>query len=448
MNIRSYLVALLFSVPFYATAATPQLPPAIPLPPPATEFKTYGSGLPLAEFLRVTIGDVLRKPYVLTPAVASEATLISADLSRVKPAGLLPVLRDVLDASGFVLREAQGVYIVDKKSPPEKRAEIEEALDMFVYAPKYRSVSALSSYFSMFPKLQFAFGAGISRQTLTPAMPSSSSSPQFTGTSQPAQSPGLGSDFSSGATAFSQSNGDPSLLVVKGATAHLDAFRSFIAQVDTAVPEVIVKAYVLEIRESNSKQSGVSLAMSILNDRLKVNLGSAPASGDSIKFSTASASVSAVVGTLAGDSRVRLVSSPVLRAADGSSASASIGTDTPTLGSVTTSNGAATQSITYQSAGVLLTIAPRVYEQSIRLKVSQEVSSFVQTDTGLSTTPTKLRRSFVSDVVAVSGDMVLLGGLSDTKSSTAHNRSLFFFGTDSNESSSSEIVVLLAIERA
>lgn len=428
----------------------PQVPGLPPLPPAITDFKTQGAGLPLPELLRITLGGVLRKPYVLAPAVANETVLVSHDLSRIKPADVLPVLQELLQMNGYVIKEVRGVFIVDKAAAQAQRESDNGSRELFVYQPRYRAVSSLSSYFNLFPKIQFSFSAGLQRQALSPALqqsaPTSGAMPVSGGS--PAPQVQMGADFSSGATTFSQPAGDVSVLVARGDPVDLKQLRAFLPQIDTPVPQVIARAYVLEIRDTRRTDSGVSLAASILNDKLKLQLGSAPAAGDSIKFSSAGASVSAVIGALSGDSRVRLMSAPVLRAADGTSASAAVGTDTPTLGAVSSQNGVQTQSVAYQSAGVLLTVAPRIFEDSIRLRVSQEVSSFVQTDTGLSATPTKLRRSFVSDVVTSAGDIILLGGLSDTKTARGSNKSLWFFGTDTAEDSSSEIVVLLAIEKA
>lgn len=447
---RIFLSLLLtVTASFAAELPPPQVPGLPPLPLAITDFKTQGAGLPLPELLRITLGGVLRKPYVLAPAVANETVLVSHDLSRIKPADVLPVLQELLQMNGYVIKEVRGVFIVDKAAAQAQRESDNGSRELFVYQPRYRAVSSLSSYFNLFPKIQFSFSAGLQRQALSPALQQSGpSSGAVSAGGAPAPQVQLGADFSSGATTFSQPAGDVSVLVARGDPADIKQLRAFLPQIDTPVPQIIARAYVLEIRDTRRTDSGVSLAASILNDKLKLQLGSTPAAGDSIKFTSAGASVSAVIGALSGDSRVRLMSAPVLRAADGTSASAAVGTDTPTLGAVSTQNGVQTQSVSYQSAGVLLTVAPRIFEDSIRLRVSQEVSSFVQTDTGLSATPTKLRRSFVSDVVTSVGDIILLGGLSDTKTARGSNKSLWFFGTDTAEDTSAEIVVLLAIEKA
>ena len=117
------------------------------------------------------------------------------------------------------------------------------------------------------------------------------------------------------------------------------------------------------------------------------------------------------------------------------------------MGSIVTYSGTSQQSVTYQSAGVLLNISPRILQESIRLLIWQELSSFVKTDTGLATTPTKLRRAFRSDVVARHGEVILLGGLSEFNQSQIKQGGFLGLGSTSKLDSQSEIVVLLQVQR-
>lgn len=422
------LLALLSSNAF---AQALPLPPQ--LPPLASEFKTYGQGIPLSEFLKINISHVLKKPYVLTPAAAAESSLISADLSTVKPSNLLTVIKEILLTSGYSIKEVSGVIIVDKATSTKQDLS---KLETWVYSPRFKTVSDLTPYLSAFPDIKLTHAPGVRTPALsrTTLAPSSSDSP-------PQQS----SNYDAGATNFTSST-DTTLLVAQGEKPRLELFKEFVKQVDIQVKEVTLKAYILEVRNSKKSDSGVSLAASILSDKLKLNLGTATTGNLQFNAISSGINLSVIVNSLASDSRVKLLSSPVLRASDGATASASIGTDTPTLGSIVTSQAGTQQAVNYQSSGVLLNISPRIFEDVIKLKISQEVSSFVNTDTGLTATPTKLRRSFVSDVYLKSGDVILLGGLSETKTANASSKSFWFFGSDSFEESDSEIVVLLSAE--
>lgn len=421
-----------------AEAATPALPPLqLPPPPPAaTDLQTFGTGIPLAEFLRITLGEMGRRSYILAPEAAQSLVPISADLTKVRLKDPIPLVREVLDGMGLTIRDVSGVLLIERKRQADKpKADT----DTIIYRPRNRTVGSLSSYFSLYPDLVFSYSAGISVRSLSPSSGS--------GVSAPAGQPGqpVQQTMDSGATTFSAQDKDPSFLVVKGEPAQLAKFQVFLAQVDVPVPEVLLKAYVFEVRDTTSKDSAVQLIASILGGRLGLSLGVASTAGDSLRLSLPNISVA--INALTGDSRVRLVSSPTLRAADGTTASASIGTDTPTLGSIVSQNGSTQQSVTYQSAGVLLSVSPRILDDSIRLSISQELSSFVRTDTGLSDTPTKLRRAFRSDVIARNGEAILLGGLSEAQRSEARQGNFVWFGSKSNSTSSSEIVVLLQVER-
>lgn len=434
---------IFFTLVFSSTAdaAALSLPPPLPvpaLPPVAAGFQTFGPGIPLAEFLRITLSDMSHRAYVLAPSAASDAqSVISADFSRVKLKDPLPLVREVLDGAGFTMREVSGVLLIEKKKATAEKSAA--SLDTYVYRPRHRAVGSLSSYFNLFPDLTFSFSAGIAVRA--------ASATNAAGASSSAPAGSLSSSMDSGATTFSAQDKDPSFLVVQGSSKDIERFKAFLAQVDVVVPEVLLRAYVFEVRDTSSKDSAVQLVASLLGGRMGVTLGAgaSSSSGDSLRLSLPNFSLA--VSALTGDSRVRLVSSPTLRAADGTTASAAVGTDTPTLGAIVTQSGSTQQSVTYQSAGVLLSISPRVLADSIRLTISQELSSFVKTETGLDTTPTKLRRSFKSDVVARDGEVVLLGGLSEAQNSEASRGSFSLFNSRSKAVSSSEIVVLLKVER-
>jgi type II secretory pathway component GspD/PulD (secretin) len=237
----------------------------------------------------------------------------------------------------------------------------------------------------------------------------------------------------------------PNFLVVRGHPNDVQYLKNFLEQVDVPVPEVLLQAYVMEVRDAQSKDTAVQLIFSLLEGRLSGTMGT-PA-GDLSVLRLGGRDMALSIGRLTSDSRVRLISSPVLRASDGSVASVTIGTDTPTLGSIVTYSGTSQQSVTYQSAGVLLNISPRILQESIRLLIWQELSSFVKTDTGLATTPTKLRRAFRSDVVARHGEVILLGGLSEFNQSQIKQGGFLGLGSTSKLDSQSEIVVLLQVQR-
>lgn len=425
---------------------TPPGLPALPKPvlPPATEFRTYGNGIPLVEFLRISLGEMAHRSYVLAPDVSNSQATIAHDLAGFKSKDVLPIVREVLRGLGFQLRDVQGVLFVDKLAEQDKPKPPQ---DVFVYKPVHRTIGSLSSYFSVFPDLTFSYSAGISLAGR--ATPATLSGPASAGASPLGGMQGgiQGASVPTGAVTFSQQDKDPSLLVVKGSASTLAEFKAFLPHVDIPIPEVLLHTYVYEVRDTDSKDSAVQLVADLLDGKAGITLGggSVPEGGAALRIKVSNMTLA--LGTLSGDSRVRLVSSTRLRAKDGSTADATVGTDTPTLGAIVTSNGTTQQSVQYQSAGVLLSVSPRILEDSIHLTISQELSSFVKTDTGLTATPTKLRRAFHSDAVANDGEVLLLGGLSEVQEAGAKQEAFGFFGSRTRTASNSQLVVMIKVER-
>ncbi|EFO4711081.1 type II and III secretion system, partial [Escherichia coli] len=86
----------------------------------------------------------------------------------------------------------------------------------------------------------------------------------------------------------------------------------------------------------------------------------------------------------------------------------------------------------------------------IHITVHQELSSFVKTDTGISDSPTLLKREIDSTLVLNDGDVVVLGGLADSNDSdTKTGFSLLpkWFSQRSSENSKTDMVILLQVKK-
>lgn len=439
---------------------------------PATPVIAAPGQVTLAEFLRSTLGESGRRAYVLMPSVSVHPVVITADLSHFRGADPLPLVRQVLSNLGLTITEVSGVLVIH---PDSTRGGDLADQELWVYTPKHRTIAAMAGYFSLFPRLTFNYSGSPLPHTsefaaVDPFGPASrlaadgqlpmmgNPSLDIGGAVLTGQATGYGATLSAlvpqnmpggfNTPQFqdpTQAAVAPNFLVVRGHPTDVQHLKNFLEQVDVPVPEVLLQAYVMEVRDAQSKDTAVQLIFSLLEGRLSGNMGTA--AGDLSVLRLGGRDMALSIGRLTSDSRVRLISSPVLRASDGSVASVTIGTDTPTLGSIVTYSGSSQQSVTYQSAGVLLNISPRIMQESIRLLIWQELSSFVKTETGLSTTPTKLRRAFRSDVVARHGEVILLGGLSEFNQSQIKQGGFLALGSTSKLDSRSEIVVLLQVQR-
>jgi type II secretory pathway component GspD/PulD (secretin) len=163
-------------------------------------------------------------------------------------------------------------------------------------------------------------------------------------------------------------------------------------------------------------------------------------------------SIDAVLSVLASDSRFKAVSKPMLRVSSGGSGRFTVGQDVPVLGAVSYpgSGQPAVQSVTYQSSGVIYDVQPVVRDDSIDVSVMQQVYNFVTTNTGVSGSPTLIKRELKSDLSLADGEIVVMGGLTDSKNSGASEGPSFlpaFMRSTSSDVSNVEILLILQVTK-
>ena len=118
---------------------------------------------------------------------------------------------------------------------------------------------------------------------------------------------------------------------------------------------------------------------------------------------------------LSSNSLVNVLSRPTLTVRDGVSASIIVGSDISVVGSTTTdpiSGQRQTTTSEYRKTGVDIKVTPTVNAQGIIvMEVDQSISNSVPSSSGASGNPDIFERSLSTEVVARSGQTVILGGL-------------------------------------
>ncbi len=121
--------------------------------------------------------------------------------------------------------------------------------------------------------------------------------------------------------------------------------------------------------------------------------------------------VRALLNMLAGDSKVKVLSSPQVMVVDNQQAVIRVGAQQPVPGPTVVSDGVTTQGLEFKQTGVTLEVLPRVNDGGM---VNMEIRQAV-TDVGPIDAATRqrsfLERSVVSKVAVRSGQTVVLGGL-------------------------------------
>ncbi|CDH24084.1 secretin [Xenorhabdus bovienii] len=265
--------------------------------------------VPLPKVIGLIYDEVLQKPYMLDPNLASDTSLISFHAT------------DKQDFNQFIVRyfqnmninvhEKHGVVYLVKVKPLEPKV-IKQS---FVYSPVHRDVDYLQGFLK-----------------------------------------------SEGEVAAS---GDK--LVFYGSKDEIKRVQSVLSSVDTPSREVVVTGYVFEVQDIEKEGSGINLMAKLLSGKLGINIGIKQNYENFITINTGG--LDAMVELFRRDERFHVVSSPTLRVKSGSKGNFSVGSDVPVLSNVTYQDGRPVQSIEYRSSGVIFDIQPMIKSQAIDLKI-------------------------------------------------------------------------------
>ncbi|KOE66070.1 type II secretion system protein GspD [Aggregatibacter actinomycetemcomitans] len=354
------------------------------------DFKLDAVQLPKA--VSMIYGDVLEKPYMLDPQLANDERLISFKVTEKQ------------DFEQFIVRyfgnmniktyEKNGVVYIAKIEPKVVRQS-------FVYSPVYRDVEYLAEFLKHNNNDEKAVSA----------------------------------------------SGDK--LVYYGTGEEIARVKSVLKGVDVPGREIVVTGYVFEVQTEEKEGSGINLLAKLLSGKLGINIGVKQNYENFITVNTGN--LDAMIELFRTDSRFHVVSSPTIRVKSGSKGNFSVGSDVPILGSVTYDrNGRPVQSIEYRSSGVIFDILPTIKADNIDIKIQQQLSNFVKTDTGVNQSPTLIKRDIVTDVSVKNGDVIVLGGLAENKITEGETGFSFlpkgFLTGKSKNDTKTDIVILLQVK--
>lgn len=119
------------------------------------------------------------------------------------------------------------------------------------------------------------------------------------------------------------------------------------------------------------------------------------------------------------------------------------------LGSVSYQHGQPVQSVEYRSSGVLFNVTLQIKEKVIDMQIQQQISEFVKTDTGVNGLPTLTKRDVSSRITGSDGDIIILGGLAESKTTETKTGFSFlpFFTGKSAEKKRSDIIVVMQLKQ-
>ncbi|HDV7289726.1 TPA: type II secretion system protein GspD [Pasteurella multocida] len=237
-------------------------------------------------------------------------------------------------------------------------------------------------------------------------------------------------------------------LVYYGTAEEISRVKSVLKSADTKGGEIVVTGYVFEVQTKENEGSGINLLAKLLSGKLGLSIGIKQNYENFITINAGN--LDAMIELFKTDTRFQVVSSPTLRVKSGSVGNFSVGSDVPVLTSVVHRDGRDIQSVEYRSSGVIFNIEPVVKKNAIDLKIQQQLSNFVKTETGVNNTPTLIKRDLVTDVSVKSGDIIVLGGLAQNKINGTETGFSFlpdgWFTGKSNSKEKTDIIILLQVK--
>lgn len=156
------------------------------------------------------------------------------------------------------------------------------------------------------------------------------------------------------------------------------------------------------------------------------------------------------------DSRINVLSNPILVVRDGVPATISVGNEVPTVGATASSPLESDRTVTtvlYRSTGLELTVTPSVNAQGlVVMEIDQSTTTAIPGSSGVDGAPIFFRRLVTTEVAARSGQTVLLAGLiSESQSESTEKVPVLgeipgvkaLFSSRSSRKEKTELVVLI-----
>lgn len=237
-----------------------------------------------------------------------------------------------------------------------------------------------------------------------------------------------------------------------------EALLPMIRRLDVPPKQILLEATIAEVTLSGEFARGVEFAF---NKRqggtpsAQWNLAGTSSSGLALNY-IANATDSIRLSLTGNDSKVNVLSSPILVVRDGTPAMITVGNDVPTVGATATDPLLSSRTVTtvlYRKTGLSLAITPQINAQgSVVMRIDQSISSAVPGSSGVNGAPVFFDRKVSTEVVAGSGQSVLLAGLISENGSVSSSNIPglskipglgWLFSQDSKKKEKTELVLLI-----
>jgi len=441
-----------------AAPEVPALPSLPPLPPSMPVSVPVPSALPrvrsgafdlrfvtVGQVIDLVYGDALKVPHVISDDVLQDKRLVSFQFDAASSkVDLRAFMRDFLDSLGFEIRERDGVDFVGRRADAPKPEQPPKA--HYVYRAQHRSADYLVRVLS--PLFGGSRGVVAAAPVATSAVVAGAGSPVSAARPSLASLSGAAGGWGGSQASLVSSDGN---VIFIGPPDDVAQLKALLPELDVSPGELVVRGWVYEVSNDDSKQDAFSIAVHVLGGVLSVSNSSAT-STDTTSFRFSGPHIDAAISALNATSNFRQVSSPHVRVQSGEHVRLNVGEQVPTLSSVSYegNSGTPVQSVAYQDAGLIFDVTPTLVGSDVDVKVDEEISGFVATTTGVQGSPTKNTRQMQTQTRMADGEVIVIGGLTQDTTSAARNHFPWlpsFLDGKSSDKGSTQILLVLQVQR-
>ena len=404
-------------------------------------FDLKGVGVP--ELVEVVVKGYLQRDYVMTPEVLANGAKLSMSVKNMEREKVPGLLSEVLKGAGVAVNERQGILYL------EKLAVVVEVSPVPSVAGSVPQSGQLQNSFGNPLGQQFGMFGQQPQNQLTYYQ--NGQAPKSVGFHRPR---GKSMEFLATVAKLAgayvpENKGKGDVLVYAGDEEVTARAKKLLEEVDIEAQSLSVRAVLLEFTEGDSSSKSLSLALSALGGKLGVNYAAGSPLSNAISWN--GVNIQAALGLIDGDRRFKYLAEPSLRVADGEQARFVVGSEVPVRASaVKDQGGNAVQSVEYKTAGVVVTVEPKVMKDSIRIRVGQQVSSFALTTTSNIDSPTILKREADTVVNVMDGELVVLAGMDEKTENQSRSGGwgfpAIFWGSEKNNSRS-QLLLMLEVKK-
>ncbi|MCE5327726.1 MAG: type II secretion system secretin GspD [Planctomycetaceae bacterium] len=223
---------------------------------------------------------------------------------------------------------------------------------------------------------------------------------------------------------FIVAEADTNSLLVTTSSKNFDRVREIIANLDFAVPQVLIKVLIAEVTHENSLDLGVEFSgMNLRASGKGFSAGTnfkIAAETTGFMFKLNEQNIIATIRAIAGVDKLDVLSRPYILTGDNQQAAIMVGQEVPFITNTRiTDTGQTINTVEYDDIGIILNVTPHINPQGlVTLDVYPEISTLTDSTVPISDTvraPTISKRAAQSRVAVQSGQTIVIGGLMEDR---------------------------------